>query len=88
MLVHVLAATSAIRSAISLHSILPSCCAVSPTPLAVQTVISANKEAVCSERQTVARFGQTVVTGFSETVDPSKYPSFEGEGARGRGCLV
>lgn len=53
----------------------------------MQTVISANKEAVCSERQTVARFGQTVVTGFSETVDPSKYPSFEGEGERGKGCL-
>ena len=53
------------------------CCAV--LRRAAQAVISANKEAVCSERQTAAHFGQTVVTGFSETVDPANYTTFEGE---------
>ena len=59
-------------------------CRPAPLPCTVQTVISANKEAVLSELQTVARFGQTVVTGFGETVDPAKFPTFEGGRAAGQ----
>lgn len=43
----------------------------------VQTIISANKEAVMDEKALSAHFGQTVVVGFSEVIDPADFGSFE-----------
>ena len=36
----------------------------------VQIVITANKEAVISEKDMSAHFGQTLVVGYSEVIDP------------------
>lgn len=43
----------------------------------VQIVISANKEAVVSEKRMTAGFGQTIVVGYSEPVHSSQYPTFD-----------
>lgn len=48
----------------------------------LQIVISANKEAVMSEKRMKAGFGQTVVVGYSEPVHSSQYGSFDQFAAR------
>ncbi|KDD77048.1 hypothetical protein H632_c32p2 [Helicosporidium sp. ATCC 50920] len=39
----------------------------------VQIIISANKEALLSEKEFTARFNQNVAVGYSEVIDPSKF---------------
>ena len=39
--------------------------------------MSANKEAVMSEKALTAGFGQTIVVGYSEPVHSSQYPTFD-----------
>ena len=43
----------------------------------LQIIITANKEAVISEKDFLARFGQTIMGGYSEPIDSSNYRSFE-----------
>lgn len=43
----------------------------------VQAIISANKEAVLSEKHLRARFGQTVVVGFGNAIDSTSFADFE-----------
>ncbi|GAB4821613.1 hypothetical protein N2152v2_008659 [Parachlorella kessleri] len=43
--------------------------------LPIQVVMSANKEEVLSEKDDMARWGQTVVASCSEPLDPAKFPS-------------
>ena len=40
----------------------------------VQIVITANKEAVISEKDMSAHFGQTLVVGYSEVIHPKVRP--------------
>ena len=42
-----------------------------------QILMTANKEAVLSEKDMVARFGQTVLVGYSEVIRPADFASFE-----------
>ncbi|KAK9903375.1 hypothetical protein WJX75_004155 [Coccomyxa subellipsoidea] len=44
----------------------------------VQIVMSANKEAVISEKELSCKFGQEVLVGYSEAMHPSSYPTFDG----------
>lgn len=39
--------------------------------------MSANKEAVISEKELSCKFGQEVLVGYSEAMHPSSYPSFD-----------
>ncbi len=41
----------------------------------IQIVITANKEAVISEKDMSAHFGQTLVVGYSEVIDPKVLPT-------------
>lgn len=43
----------------------------------VQVVMSANKEAIISEKHQTARLRQTVAVGYSEVIYPEKYDNFE-----------
>ena len=43
----------------------------------LQIIITANKEAVISEKDFLARFGQTILTSYAEPIDAGKYGSFE-----------
>ena len=45
--------------------------------VAVQIVMSANKESVMSEKAMRAGFGQTIVVGYSEPVHSSQFPTFD-----------
>lgn len=40
--------------------------------------MSANKEAVISEKELSCKFGQEVLVGYSEAMHPSSYPTFDG----------
>ncbi len=40
----------------------------------IQVVITANKEAVISEKHMSAHFGQTLLVGYSEVIDPKVTP--------------
>lgn len=51
--------------------------AVSLSGVAVQIVMSANKESVMSEKAMRAGFGQTIVVGYSEPVHSSQFPTFD-----------
>ncbi|KAK9789400.1 hypothetical protein WJX73_004242 [Symbiochloris irregularis] len=42
-----------------------------------QIIITANKEAVISEKKLLARFGQTILVGFGKPIDASKFSSFD-----------
>ncbi len=42
-----------------------------------QIVMSANKEAVISEKELSCKFGQEVLVCYSEAMHPSSYPSFD-----------
>ena len=44
----------------------------------LQIVMSANKEAVMSEKAMTAGFWQTVVVGYSEPIHSTQFPSFDG----------
>ena len=44
----------------------------------LQIVMSANKEAVLSEKIMTAGFGQTIVVGYSEPIHSTQFPDFEG----------
>lgn len=43
----------------------------------MQIIITANKESVISEKELLARFGQTIMVGYAEPIDSSKFRSFE-----------
>ena len=45
--------------------------------MAVQILMSANKEAVISEKELSCRFGQEVLVGYAEPIHPSKFDTFE-----------
>ncbi len=40
--------------------------------------MSANKEAVISEKELSCKFGQEVLVGYSEAMHPSSFPTFDG----------
>ena len=48
----------------------------------LQIVISANKEAVMSEKRMTAGFGQTIVVGYSEPVHSSQFSTLDQFAAR------
>jgi hypothetical protein len=48
----------------------------------LQIIISGNKEAVISEKEMNVGFGCTVVTSYSELVDPSQFATFDAFMAR------
>ena len=45
--------------------------------VALQIVITRNKEAVLSEKQFSCHFGQTVLCGYAEAIAPAEFDSFE-----------
>lgn len=45
--------------------------------VAAQIVMSANKEAVISEKELSCKFGQEVLVGYSEAMHPDSYPTFD-----------
>lgn len=46
------------------------CTLIPYTPMPIQVVMTANKEAVLSEKELSAHFGQTLLVGYSETIHP------------------
>ena len=45
--------------------------------MSVQIIITKNKEAVLSEKDFSCHFGQTVLCGYADAIEPGQYDSFD-----------